>query len=103
MAVSSYHRSFKLTSWTYQHVVSRKHRKFAADDSNWVQLDSVLARVRRRTKDEVSSSAADWNTNQQNSDDLSPADQDIAMMLPSNNSELDGDVRWEEWVDADEL
>ena len=32
-----------------QHVQGRKHRKFAADDSHYVELDALLDRVRRRT------------------------------------------------------
>ncbi|KAM6502364.1 Dfp1/Him1, central region domain containing protein [Amanita muscaria] len=31
------------------HIVSRKHQKFAMDDANYLQLDCVLARVQRRT------------------------------------------------------
>lgn len=36
-----------------QHIVGRKHRKFAVDDSNFLQLDFVLARVQRRTTAQV--------------------------------------------------
>ncbi|KAJ8077044.1 Cdc7p-Dbf4p kinase complex regulatory subunit [Marasmius tenuissimus] len=36
-----------------QHVVSHKHRKFAADDANFSQLDCVLSRVKRKTVVEV--------------------------------------------------
>lgn len=36
-----------------QHIIGRKHRKFAADDANFLQLDFVLARVQRRTLEEV--------------------------------------------------
>lgn len=31
----------------------RKHRKFAADDSHYIELDALLDRVRRRTVEEV--------------------------------------------------
>ena len=31
----------------------RKHRKFAADDSHYVELDALLNRVRRRTVEEA--------------------------------------------------
>ena len=31
----------------------RKHRKFAADDSHYVELDAILDRVRRRTVEEA--------------------------------------------------
>lgn len=36
-----------------QHIKSRKHQRFATNDANFLQLDCVLARVRRRTKQEV--------------------------------------------------
>ena len=35
--------------YNIQHVLSRKHQKFALDDANYLQLDCVLARVQRRT------------------------------------------------------
>lgn len=31
----------------------RKHRKFAVDDSHYVELDALLDRVRRRTVEEA--------------------------------------------------
>jgi hypothetical protein len=34
-------------------VQGRKHRKFAADDSHYVELDALLDRVRRRTVEEA--------------------------------------------------
>jgi hypothetical protein len=34
-------------------VEGRKHRKFAADDSHYVELDALLDRVRRRTVGEA--------------------------------------------------
>lgn len=37
----------------HQHIAGRKHRKFAEDDANFLQLDCVLARVKRRTLAEV--------------------------------------------------
>lgn len=33
--------------------MGRKHRKFAADSANFLQLDCVLARVQRRTGQEI--------------------------------------------------
>ena len=33
----------------------RKHRKFAADDNHYVELDALLDRVRRRTLGEAES------------------------------------------------
>ncbi|KAG1735089.1 Dfp1/Him1, central region-domain-containing protein [Suillus paluster] len=35
------------------HTQERRHRKFALDNANYVQLDSVLNRVRRRTREEA--------------------------------------------------
>lgn len=32
-----------------KHIRSRKHRKFAEDDSNFLTLDYILERVQRRT------------------------------------------------------
>jgi len=34
-------------------VQGRKHRKFAADDGHYVELDALLNRVRRRTVEEA--------------------------------------------------
>ena len=31
-----------------QHVVTRKHRKFAATSENWAELDQLLAQLDRR-------------------------------------------------------
>jgi hypothetical protein len=45
-----------------QHVKSRKHRKFATEPSNFLQLDTVLARVRRPTLAEVAAERAGWET-----------------------------------------
>lgn len=36
-----------------QHIASRKHKRFAMNDANFLQLDCVLARVQRRTKHDV--------------------------------------------------
>ncbi|KAJ7078930.1 Dfp1/Him1, central region-domain-containing protein [Mycena belliarum] len=43
-----------------KHIVGRKHRKFAIDESNFLQLDYILARVRRRTVEEVKAEELDW-------------------------------------------
>jgi regulatory subunit for Cdc7p protein kinase len=31
----------------FQHIVSRKHRKFAENDDNWSQLDALLSQLKR--------------------------------------------------------
>ncbi|KLO16449.1 hypothetical protein SCHPADRAFT_919902 [Schizopora paradoxa] len=36
-----------------EHINSRKHRKFALADGNFAELDCVLARVRRQTREEI--------------------------------------------------
>ncbi|KAJ7502751.1 Dfp1/Him1, central region-domain-containing protein [Mycena galericulata] len=43
-----------------KHIAGRKHRKFAVDDSNFLQLDYILARVKRRTVEEVKQEELDW-------------------------------------------
>jgi regulatory subunit for Cdc7p protein kinase len=45
-----------------QHVQSKKHRKFATDPANFLQLDTVLARVRRRTLAETAAERAQWES-----------------------------------------
>lgn len=34
-----------------QHIVSHQHRKFALTDSNWTDLDKLLAHLGRRLKE----------------------------------------------------
>ncbi|KAJ7262308.1 Dfp1/Him1, central region-domain-containing protein [Mycena haematopus] len=43
-----------------QHITGRKHRKFAVDDSNFLQLDDILGRVKRRTVEEVKREESEW-------------------------------------------
>jgi regulatory subunit for Cdc7p protein kinase len=43
-----------------QHIASRKHRKFAVDEANFLQLDYILSRVRRRTVEEVRQEELEW-------------------------------------------
>ncbi|KAJ7675064.1 Dfp1/Him1, central region-domain-containing protein [Mycena rosella] len=43
-----------------KHIAGRKHRKFAIDEGNFLQLDYVLARVKRRTVEEVQNEELDW-------------------------------------------
>ena len=33
-----------------QHILSRKHRKFAENDENWLELDSLLSQLKRPSK-----------------------------------------------------
>ena len=39
-----------------QHIVQRKHRKYATNPDNFIQLDYLLERVRRQTRTEVATS-----------------------------------------------
>ena len=39
------------TDETGQHIVSHQHRKFALTDSNWTDLDKLLAHLGRRLKE----------------------------------------------------
>lgn len=34
-----------------QHIVSRKHRRFAENNDNWAELDALLTDLRRMPKD----------------------------------------------------
>ncbi|KAJ7209526.1 Dfp1/Him1, central region-domain-containing protein [Mycena pura] len=43
-----------------KHITGRKHRKFAVDETNFLQLDYILARVKRRTVEEVEQEELDW-------------------------------------------
>lgn len=33
-----------------QHILTRKHRKFAENEKNWEQLDDLLSQLKRRPK-----------------------------------------------------
>ncbi|CCM00409.1 uncharacterized protein FIBRA_02439 [Fibroporia radiculosa] len=78
-----------------QHINGRRHRKFAIDDSNFVSLDYVLERVRRRTLSEVEEERRLWyskiaqSKGQKNAEDAAFSPHD--------------DVRWDEWVDGSEM
>ncbi|KAJ6593766.1 Dfp1/Him1, central region-domain-containing protein [Mycena capillaripes] len=43
-----------------QHIAGRKHRKFAVDTDNFLQLDFLLEQVRRRTVEEVKQEELEW-------------------------------------------
>ncbi|CDO76723.1 hypothetical protein BN946_scf184796.g17 [Trametes cinnabarina] len=94
-----------------EHIVSRKHRKFATDDAHFAALDRVLSRVRRRTVEEVEEENALFIE-----DALAEAQEQeqanaLAMASEGAGSEAlmqqvgytpagTDDVRWDEWVDA---
>ncbi|KAI1387645.1 Dfp1/Him1, central region-domain-containing protein [Hypoxylon trugodes] len=46
-----------------EHIVSKKHRKFADDDENWVDLDDLLSQLERKVKHKYAawpSSPSEW-------------------------------------------
>jgi regulatory subunit for Cdc7p protein kinase len=50
-----------LSSYSAQHIAGRRHRKFATDNANFLQLDYILDRVKRRTVEEVKQEEAEWD------------------------------------------
>ncbi|KAL6310492.1 Dfp1/Him1, central region-domain-containing protein [Sparassis latifolia] len=82
-----------------EHINTRRHRKFAVDDSNFVQLDYVLERVKRRTIEEVAEENRLWSS-RLNSREGDDGDEDAEMMLPMPDAVMGEDVRWDEWVDG---
>lgn len=97
-----------------QHVYSKKHRKFAEDDSNFASLDRALSRVRRRTIEEVHAERQSWGEPVEQNEDkdedededededaAGEVDEDLTMTahLPANLN--DEDIQWDDWVDAD--
>ncbi|KAI9067134.1 hypothetical protein FKP32DRAFT_1755413 [Trametes sanguinea] len=92
-----------------EHIRSKKHRKYATDDAHFAALDRVLARVRRRTVEEVEEENAQFIE-----DALAQEhEQDQAFAMTSEGEDPEAlmqqvefmpaatdDVRWEEWVDA---
>ncbi|KAL4248458.1 DNA Replication Regulatory Kinase Subunit [Abortiporus biennis] len=70
------------------HIAGRRHRKFAAEDANFAQLDFLLDRVRRRTKEEVAA--------------MRIAETSAAMKCHEQHVASHGDdVKWEDWVEAE--
>lgn len=77
-----------------QHIIGRRHRKFASDDSNFAALDGVLSKVRRRTLQEVAAERQAWNIPHYrlNAEDV----------LPSEDMAVE-DIQWDDWVENDEI
>ena len=75
------------------------------DDSNFAALDSILSRVRRRTKDEAEEERREWAARcAAECDEDDEDDDEDANMLPTTIVGSDDDVRWGEWVeDGEEL
>ena len=87
-----------------QHIKSKKHRKFAQESNNFRRLDEALARVRRRTVEEVAAAEAAFLADALEQTDPAPVlDEDEAMLPQLDDADApadEDDVRWEEWVDA---
>ncbi|KAI0702947.1 Dfp1/Him1, central region-domain-containing protein [Cerioporus squamosus] len=81
------------------HIVSRKHRKFAMDDNNFKHLDAVLSRVKRRTVEEVEE-ANERFLAEALAAPPSAGDEDELMLPQLADEEAADDVHWDEWVDA---
>ncbi|KAI2628618.1 Dfp1/Him1, central region-domain-containing protein [Hypoxylon sp. NC1633] len=45
-----------------EHIESKKHRKFADDDENWVELDDLLTQLERAPRHDISESPAEHGT-----------------------------------------
>jgi regulatory subunit for Cdc7p protein kinase len=58
--ISSYSRK-KKTLTAQQHILSRKHRKFAENDDNWGELDSLLTQLKRVSKAVAIQDDDDWH------------------------------------------
>lgn len=89
-----------------QHIHGRKHRKFAADDSNFLQLDFLLGRVRRRTMQEVEDEERDWEERRQRSgcnSDSEQEDEDEDNLGEQFPQDMDQTIRpWDNDDDDDE-
>ncbi|KAH9855201.1 Dfp1/Him1, central region-domain-containing protein [Lenzites betulinus] len=88
------------------HIGTKKHRKYAMDDSHFVHLDRVLSRVRRRTIEEVEEENEQFLAEveaeaQAQALAISSEGEDSETLMQHVGDETIGDdVRWDEWVDA---
>lgn len=80
----------------WQHIQDRKHRKFANDDSHYLQLDFVLNRVQRRTRPEYKEQEPPSSTR----DEQQMCSEDYPMC---SSPSLGGDEEdlWDDVVDTD--
>ncbi|KAF7315302.1 DBF4-type domain-containing protein [Mycena indigotica] len=69
-----------------KHITGRKHRKFAADDNNFLELDMVLARVKRRTREETD--REDFNWQRKCAEPRSADEDDDELLLRESQPEL---------------
>ncbi|KAH7888787.1 Dfp1/Him1, central region-domain-containing protein [Phlebopus sp. FC_14] len=83
-----------------RHIRDRKHRKFAEDDSNYLQLDFVLNRVKRRTRQQYEKEEQRYSktgTDQVDSDEL---EMYFSPSSPFNNEGDHADM-WDHDMDAE--
>lgn len=83
--------------------MSRKHRKYAGDDAHFEGLDRVLARVRRRTVEEVEEENARFIEEAQAHALAMPSSEgedSEALMQQVGDAAFGDDVKWDDWVDA---
>ncbi|KAJ6558596.1 Dfp1/Him1, central region-domain-containing protein [Mycena vulgaris] len=71
-----------------KHIAGRKHRKFAVDEDNFLQLDYILARVKRYTVEEVINEDSEWEL--KCSEPRSGDDDEEEMRLPGEYNMFDG-------------
>lgn len=83
------------------HTEGRRHRKFATDDSNFVQLDYLLQRVQRRTVEEVQEEKRKWASRFSLGAEV--AYEDVVDDGNAHDPMSEDDVRWTEWVDDREV
>ncbi|KAF8210085.1 Dfp1/Him1, central region-domain-containing protein [Mycena galopus ATCC 62051] len=81
-----------------QHIAGRKHRKFAVDDANFLQLDYTLARVKRRTVEEVEQKESDWV---RKCSELHDSDEEEEAAHLHDTPSSDHEMFDETWVDLD--
>ncbi|KAI1796461.1 Dfp1/Him1, central region-domain-containing protein [Ganoderma leucocontextum] len=84
-----------------EHIISRRHRKFATDDNNFKALDAILSRVRRRSVEEVADEDERWLAEARGDVDAHADEDDEELLQPKLEDTSDDDVRWDEWMAMD--
>lgn len=85
-----------------QHITGRRHRKFATDDSNFIALDYVLARVKRRTVKEVQAERSSWRPARPFDEELNPED-DSDVKIEPHDDHIADDFQWGDWVAGEDV
>ncbi len=86
-----------------QHIISRRHRKFASDDNNFKSLDAILSRVRRRTVEEVAVEEERWLAEARGEVDAHADEDEEELVQPKLEDASDDDVHWDEWMAMDSV